>query len=115
MDQDPLGQQARWVKKVGDLELWSKQLADGGRAVALVNRNAAPASIQVDWKDIWISRCLNASCEIYGRKGRREREELVLSPGHRGWCRHGDSAALIGTTRLPLNAMLLRISTVPME
>lgn len=52
IDQDSLGQQARRVKKDGDLDIWSKQLADGGRAVALVNRGKEPAKITVDWNDI---------------------------------------------------------------
>ncbi len=38
IDQDPLGQQGRRVKKTGDQEIWSKQLQDGGRAVVLLNR-----------------------------------------------------------------------------
>jgi hypothetical protein len=37
---------------MANLEVWSKQLADGGRAVALLNRGATPAQIQADWKDI---------------------------------------------------------------
>ena len=52
VDQDPLGQQGRRVKKDGDLEVWSKQLADGGRAVVLLNRGATPATIEADWTDI---------------------------------------------------------------
>jgi alpha-galactosidase len=40
------------VKKDGDHEVWSKQLADGGRAVVLLNRSAASASINVAWTDI---------------------------------------------------------------
>ncbi len=52
IDQDALGQQGRRVKKMGDLEVWSKQLADGGRAVALVNRGAGAAKVSVAWRDI---------------------------------------------------------------
>jgi alpha-galactosidase len=52
IDQDALGQQGRRVKKIGDLEVWSKQLQDGGRAVALLNRGAAAAKISVAWTDI---------------------------------------------------------------
>jgi len=40
VDQDPLGRQGRRVWKGGDLEVWGKQLQDGGRAVALLNRGA---------------------------------------------------------------------------
>jgi alpha-galactosidase len=61
IDQDSLGQQGRRVKKTGDLEIWSKQLHDGGRAVALVNLGAAPEKIPVDWTDIGYPNDLSAS------------------------------------------------------
>ena len=61
IDQDSLGQQGRRVKKTGDLEIWSKQLQDGGRAVALVNLGATPAKIPVDWTDIGYPDNLSAS------------------------------------------------------
>jgi alpha-galactosidase len=52
IDQDALGQQGRRVKKTDDLEVWSKQLQDGGRAVALLNRGPAAAKVSVSWTDI---------------------------------------------------------------
>ena len=52
IDQDPSGIQGHRVKKTGSLEVWSKQLADGGRAVALLNRGTAPASITAEWQDV---------------------------------------------------------------
>ena len=61
IDQDALGQQGRRVKKDGDLEIWSKQLADGGRAVALLNRGKAAAKISVAWTDIGYPDTLTAS------------------------------------------------------
>jgi len=61
IDQDALGQQGRRVKKMGDLEIWSKQLSDGGRAVALLNRGAATARISVAWSDIGYPDSLTAS------------------------------------------------------
>src|SRR5271156_1770171 len=61
IDQDPLGQQASRVKKTGDLEVWSKQLADGGRAVALVNRGPGAARISVAWTDIGYPASVSAS------------------------------------------------------
>jgi alpha-galactosidase len=61
IDQDPLGQQGRRVKKMGDLEVWSKQLSDGGRAVTLLNRGAATAKISVAWSDIGYPDALTAS------------------------------------------------------
>jgi alpha-galactosidase len=40
------------VQKTGELEVWSKQLADGGRAVALVNRSKTRTQISVAWTEI---------------------------------------------------------------
>jgi alpha-galactosidase len=61
IDQDPLGQQASRVKKTGDLEIWSKQLKDGGRAVALLNRGPAATKMTVAWTDIGYHESLSAS------------------------------------------------------
>ena len=61
IDQDPLGQQGRRVKKTGDLEIWSKQLQDGGRAVALLNRGPAATKISVSWTDIGYPEAISAN------------------------------------------------------
>lgn len=61
IDQDPLGQQGRRVKKTGDLEIWSKQLHDGGRAVALLNRGPATGKISVAWTNIGYPDAVSAS------------------------------------------------------
>ena len=61
VDQDPLGQAARRVRKDGDIEVWSRQLADGGRAVVLLNRSANPLSIGVAWTDIGYPSSLPAA------------------------------------------------------
>jgi len=52
IDQDPLGRQGTRVAKDGDQEVWAKQLANGGRAVVLLNRGAAAATITAHWTDI---------------------------------------------------------------
>jgi len=61
IDQDPLGIQGHRVKRDGDIEIWSKQLSDGGRAVALLNRGAAQHDITVSWVDIGYPASLSAS------------------------------------------------------
>ena len=61
VDQDTLGLQGRRVKKAGDLEVWSKQLADGGRAVVLLNRGAKAATISADWRDLGYPSTLPAT------------------------------------------------------
>jgi alpha-galactosidase len=52
VNQDPLGAQGRRVRDDGDLEVWSKPLADGGRAVILFNRGAETKPIAVDWTEL---------------------------------------------------------------
>ena len=61
IDQDTLGIQGHRVKKSGDLEVWSKQLADGGRAVALLNRSDKPSTIAADWRDIGYPSTVSAA------------------------------------------------------
>ncbi len=61
VDQDALGIQGHRVKKDGDLEVWSKQLSDGGRAVALLNRGEAEKQITVAWQEIGYPESLKAS------------------------------------------------------
>jgi len=49
VDQDPLGKQGHRITDKGDLEVWSKPMADGGRTVLLWNRGTTPARIAVEW------------------------------------------------------------------
>ena len=51
IDQDAAGVQGRRVSKNGDLEVWSKPLADGGVAVALLNRGTRAANVEATWSD----------------------------------------------------------------
>jgi alpha-galactosidase len=52
VDQDPLGNQGRRVRKNGNLEVWSKPMQDGNRAVVLLNRGTEDAEITVAWEDV---------------------------------------------------------------
>ena len=61
VDQDPLGYQGRRVKRDGKSEVWSKQMADGSRTVALLNRGDAEAEIGVAWTDIGYPNSLTAA------------------------------------------------------
>jgi alpha-galactosidase len=60
VDQDALGLQGRRVKRDGDREVWSKQLADGGRAVVLFNRGPQAAEVSVNWTDLGYPQSLSA-------------------------------------------------------
>ncbi len=61
IDQDPLGVQGRKVRTDGDFEVWERPLADGSRAVALLNRGAATGHISVSWTDLGYPEHLAAS------------------------------------------------------
>jgi alpha-galactosidase len=69
VDQDAMGLQGRRVKKDGDLEVWSKQLADGGRAMVLLNRGAKQATITALWPDIGYPSTLAADVrDLWGHR-----------------------------------------------
>ena len=52
IDQDALGKAGDRVSKDGDFEVWSRPLADGGRAVILLNRGETTHAVKVRWQDI---------------------------------------------------------------
>ncbi len=49
VDQDVLGIEGRRAVKLGDTEIWVRPLADGSKAVLLLNRSAERRSIRLDW------------------------------------------------------------------
>lgn len=75
LDQDPLGRQATPTWKRGDLQVWVKELAGGGRALACFNLGPAPAACPLDFKalglpqprslrDLWRQRDLGLPREV---------------------------------------------------
>jgi alpha-galactosidase len=55
IDQDPLGKQGDRVSEVGPVEIWSKPLKGGDKAVALFNRNDTPLPITLKLSDVGFS------------------------------------------------------------
>ncbi len=86
IDQDPLGQQGKRVRKGNNgLEVWSKQLADGGRAVALLNRSGSEANISASWTEIGYPDTLAASVrDVWAKKdlGSLKGKVSVSVPSH---------------------------------
>ena len=85
VDQDPLGMQGRRVKRDGDFDVWAKQLADGGRAVALLNRSNAESQMSVSWSEIGYPNYLSASVrDLWQQKdlGRRAGSFSATVPRH---------------------------------
>jgi alpha-galactosidase len=60
VNQDKLGREGRRVGKDGDLEVWAKTLADGTRAVILLNRGTSDSKITVAWEDLGYPAHLSA-------------------------------------------------------
>jgi len=61
VDQDPLGREGRRVWKDGDLEIWSKPMQDGSRALVLLNRGESSREITVSWEQIGYPAHLDAA------------------------------------------------------
>jgi alpha-galactosidase len=61
VDQDALGEQGRRVSKNGDVEVWSRRLQDGSRAVVLFNRGKDSTRIDAKWSEIGYPDHLRAS------------------------------------------------------
>ncbi len=81
IDQDPMGRQGRRVKRDGGLEVWARQLADGGRAVALLNRTGAEATITVSWTDLGYPDHVPAKVrDLWAKKDLGEKSGSFSSP-----------------------------------
>jgi alpha-galactosidase len=52
IDQDPAGKQGDRVRAEGPMEIWSRTLADGSKAVAVFNRHPQPKEIGVDFREL---------------------------------------------------------------
>jgi alpha-galactosidase len=55
VNQDPLGRQAERVARQGKLEVWTKDLADGSKAVGLFNRGEGEAEVVADWTALGVA------------------------------------------------------------
>lgn len=62
IDQDSLGRQGSRVQKSGDIEIWTKPLADGSTAVAIFNQGDAVTSVPIKWSQLGFA----------GRRSKRE-------------------------------------------
>ena len=85
IDQDPLGREGRRVKRADGLEVWGRQLADGSRAVALLNRTGAEAEITVTWPDLGYPHHLAAKVrDLWAKRdlGEKTGSFTAAVPGH---------------------------------
>ncbi|HEV8228811.1 MAG TPA: glycoside hydrolase family 27 protein [Candidatus Limnocylindria bacterium] len=95
VDQDPLGRQGRRALQDGAIDVWARELADGTRAVLLLNRGEKPARAEVTWDLLGGSRSDRALVrDLWERADvgvRAEGYDATLEP---------HAAALVKTTRV---------------
>ncbi|MEA2175354.1 MAG: alpha-galactosidase [Blastocatellia bacterium] len=85
VDQDAMGLQGRRVKREGELDVWARQLADGSRAVALLNRGTAESKMSVNWNELGYPNNLSATVrDLWTKKdlGRHTGSFTASVPSH---------------------------------
>lgn len=85
VNQDPLGRQGRKVRDDGDLEVWSKELHDGSRAVLLFNRSEKKSEIRFAWPEVGLPANLKFSVrDLWEKadKGQFEGSYGAVVPSH---------------------------------
>jgi alpha-galactosidase len=83
INQDPLGKQASRVAKYGDLEIWSRDLSDGSKAVGLFNRGLFESNLTVSWNDLGINGTYTIR-DVWSQKdeGRSDQKFTAKIPSH---------------------------------
>jgi alpha-galactosidase len=56
IDQDPLGRQGLPLRRLGDVEIWTRALAGGALAVGVFNRGAEAKTVALDWAELGLKR-----------------------------------------------------------
>ncbi|WP_300079699.1 NPCBM/NEW2 domain-containing protein [Propioniciclava sp.] len=109
VNQDPLGDQAVRVSPAGDQEVWVKDLADGSKAVVLLNRSATPAMVsttvseiglkgaRVTVRDLWTKQATEANKTI---RETVEGHGAVLLRVSRATGQPGPSRVIIGLPQI---------------
>jgi alpha-galactosidase len=85
VDQDSLGRQGMLVwEPVPELQVWSKPLGDGSRAVALLNRSTTPAKITASLSRVGLRSDSAAVRDLWAHadRGRVGRQYSVEVPAH---------------------------------
>ena len=86
VDQDSLGVEGWMVRQVTPgLQVWAKPLAGGRRAVALLNRTDAAATIAVEWQDLGLARGVRGRVRdlwAHAERGARSGGYEVKVPSH---------------------------------
>lgn len=81
IDQDPLGQQGRLVRRDGDMEVWAQPLADRSVALAVFNRGLKAGQIDVDPTDAGLTR-ISSARDLWSDTPRAPDDRHVSVPPH---------------------------------
>jgi alpha-galactosidase len=83
IDQDAAGKQGDRVSAQGPVEIWSRSLSDGSKAVGIFNRHPGTMSATVDFRELGFSKPPTAR-DIWQAKdlGRMQNTYTVQVPGH---------------------------------
>jgi alpha-galactosidase len=83
VDQDPAGIQGYMIRQEGPLEVWSKPLADGSKAVGMFNTDWGPMPIRVNFREIGIPGSATVR-DLWAQKdlGRLEESFTAQVPKH---------------------------------
>jgi alpha-galactosidase len=82
VNQDRLGKQGHRVWQRGEAEVWTRPLSDGATAVALFNRGATPADLEIRWSELGLGKAA-AVRDLWQQQDlgpQRERYRAALPP-----------------------------------
>ncbi len=84
VNQDKAGKQGRRVSKSGEQEVWTRQLADGGMAIGVFNRGAAPEKANVKWAEIGLKSAPKSGRDLWAHSDVKfsGEEYSVAVPAH---------------------------------
>jgi alpha-galactosidase len=93
VDQDPLGKQGRRVRRDGEIEVWVRDLADGRRAIALLNSGSRDQEVRIPLAEIGIEPRANVRLRDLWRRADvgEARREIVSATS-------ANSATVLGIT-----------------
>lgn len=67
VNQDPLGEQAWLAQDTGGLQVWSRSLSDGSKAIALLNRTSSDANITADFSSVFLGSTVGSVRNLVDR------------------------------------------------
>ena len=68
IDQDAKGKQGTRVSNSGTSEVWVRQLAKGGRAIALFNRGETPTSVSLEWASVGLHHAPRHARDLWNQQ-----------------------------------------------